>query len=151
MKRPIRGIVYGFAIWWIWFGVVMLGALLPDGVTSAPSFGSARLLVLVLLVVTATVDYLRRLERSSVGEGLIVGTTWALLLVANDVGHFMYMQIVRGLPFDAGLYLATFAPLYLFVPVITAMVMGGPGASHAAPPSVSALSARHDAVDWQAP
>ena len=125
MKRPIRAIVYGFAIWWIWFGIVMLGALLPDDVTSAPSFASARLLVLVLLVVTATVDYLRRVERSSVGEGLIVGMTWGLLLVANDFGHFIYMEIVRGLPFDAGLYLGTFAPLYLFVPVMTATVMGG--------------------------
>ena len=119
MQRPIRAIVYGFAIWWIW-GLIVIpaGQLLPADVTSAPSFASARLLVLVLLVVGFAVDYLGRVERSSAREGVAVGATWIAIMVLNDFGHFL-ME-----PFDVGLYLTAFAPLYAFIAVITVTVFG---------------------------
>jgi hypothetical protein len=105
------------AIWWIWALIVIPAAeLLPTGVTASPSFASARLLVLVLLVVAFAVEYLRRVERSSATEGLIVGLTWGLVMVVNDLGHSL-ME-----PFDVGLYLVASAPLYLFVPLITVTV-----------------------------
>jgi hypothetical protein len=119
MQRPIRAIVYGFAIWWIWFGFIGIARLLPTGVTEAPSFPSVRLLVLVLLVVFFGVDYLRRVEQASVREGLAVGVTWAALMVANDIGHFQFMG-----PADIGPYMTTFAPLYLWIPVATTVVFG---------------------------
>ena len=120
MQRPIRSIAYGFLIWWIWFGFIGLAQLLPDAVTSAPSFPSVRLLVLVLLVVFFAVDYLRRIGRGSVTEGLAVGLTWAALLVANDLGHFLFME-----PTDLRAYLTVFAPLYLWIPVATAILFRG--------------------------
>ena len=89
MNRPIRAIVYGFLIWWLWFAFVGLAQLLPDDMRAHPSFAMTRLLVLVLLVVAFAVDYLRRVERSSVGEGLAVGLTWMALMIANDIGHFL--------------------------------------------------------------
>lgn len=118
MKRPIRAIVYGFAIWWIWFGFVGAAQLLPESITSLPSFALVRLLVLVLLVVGFAVDYLHRVERSSAGEGLAVGVTWMALLIANDFGHFLLMEE----SFDIDLYLAASAPLYAFIPLITVTV-----------------------------
>ncbi len=117
MQRPIRAIAYGFLIWWLWFGFFGLSRLLPDELTSTPSFGSARLLVLVLLVVFFAVDYLRRAGEASVSEGLVVGLTWSLLMVANDIGHFLFME-----PTDIGAYLTTVAPLYLWIPVATIIV-----------------------------
>ncbi len=120
MHRPIRSIAYGFLIWWLWFGFIGLAQLLPDTVTSAPSFPSVRLLVLVLLVVAFAVDLLRRIGQASAREGLAVGFLWALLLVANDLGHFAFME-----PVDLGQYLTLFAPLYLWVPVATTIVFGG--------------------------
>ncbi len=119
MQRPLRAIAYGFLIWWIWFGFLGLSRLLPDAVTSAPSFPSVRLLVLVLLVVGFAVDYLRRIGRGSGREGLAVGLLWAVLLVANDLGHFAFME-----PVDLGQYLTVFAPLYLWVPVAMTLVFG---------------------------
>jgi hypothetical protein len=119
MQRPIRAIAYGFAIWWVWFAFIGAATLLPDTITSLPSFGSARLLVLVLLVVFFAVDYLRRIGQGSVVEGLAVGLTWAVLMVANDIGHFLSME-----PTDIGLYLTTFAPLYAWIPVATVIVFG---------------------------
>ena len=119
MKRPIRAIVYGFLIWWLWFAFVGLAQFLPDEVRSHPSFGTARLLVLVLLVVAFAVDYLRRVGSSGVGEGVVVGLTWMALLIANDIGHFLSME-----PTDIGAYLSLSAPLYIFVPIITATVFG---------------------------
>jgi hypothetical protein len=119
MKRPIRAVVYGFLIWWLWFGYVGLAQFLPDAVRSHPSFATARLLVLVLLVVAFAVHYLRRVGRSSVGEGAAIGFTWMALLIANDIGHFLFME-----PTDIGVYLTQFAPLYGFVPIVTVAVFG---------------------------
>lgn len=119
MNRPIRAIVYGFLIWWLWFAFVGLAQFLPDAVRSHPSFVTARLLVLVLLVVAFAVDYLRRVGRSGVAEGAAIGFTWMALLIANDIGHFLFME-----PIDVGPYLMVSAPLYVFVPIITATVFG---------------------------
>ena len=119
MNRPIRVIVYGFLIWWLWFAFVGLAQLLPDGERSHPSFATARLLVLVLLVVAFAVDYLRRVGRSGAAEGAVVGVGWMALLIANDIGHFLLME-----PIDIGAYLVVSAPLYVFVPIITATVFG---------------------------
>jgi hypothetical protein len=119
MQRPIRAIAYGFLIWWTWFGFIGLATFFPDSVTSAPSFTTVRLLVLVLLVVFFAVDYLNRIEQGSFAEGLAVGATWAVLMVANDIGHALFMQ-----PTDIGIYLTTFAPLYAWIPLATIMVFG---------------------------
>lgn len=75
--------------------------------------------MLVLLVVFFAVDYLKRIEQGSVREGIAVGITWALLMVANDIGHFLFME-----PTDIGGYLTTFAPLYAWIPVVTTIVFG---------------------------
>jgi hypothetical protein len=117
MQRPVRAIAYGFLTWWLWFAFIGVSQLLPSSLRSAPSFPSLRLLVLVLLVVILAVDYLRRIGRSSLAEGIAVGVTWALLLVANDLGHYLFMD-----PTDIGTYLAVFAPLYAWIPVATTVV-----------------------------
>lgn len=119
MNRPLRAVAYGFLIWWLWFAFVGLAQLLPDAVRSHPSFATARLLVLVLLVVAFAVDYLRRVGRSGAAEGAAIGFTWMALLVANDIGHSLFMA-----PTDLGVYLVQFAPLYVFVPIITVAVFG---------------------------
>jgi hypothetical protein len=121
MKRPVRAVVYGFLIWWLWFAFVGLSQFVPDSVRAMPFFALLRLLVLVLLVVAFAVDYLRRVERSSVGEGLVVGLTWAVLMIANDIGHFLSM----GAAFDPAVYFSQAAPLYAFIPLITVTMFGG--------------------------
>jgi hypothetical protein len=120
LQRPVRTIIYGFAIWWLWFAFVGISQLMPESVRSSPSFALLRLLVLVVLVVAFTVDYLRRVGRSTVGEGLVVGFTWTALVIANDIGHFLFMPG----KVDFGVYLTTAAPLYAFIPVITTLVFG---------------------------
>ena len=117
MQRPVRAIVYGFAAWWLWFGFIGIARFFPASITEAPSFASVRLLVLVLLVVFLAVDYLRRIEQDSTVEGLAVGVTWAVLMVANDIGHFVFMG-----PASIGPYLSTFAPLYIWIPVVTTLL-----------------------------
>jgi hypothetical protein len=121
MKRPIRAVAYGFLIWWLWFAFVGVSQLLPDSIRSEPSFALLRLLVLVVLVVIFAVDYLRRVERSSAVEGLLVGLTWMALMIANDFGHFLSMN----LSFDLGTYLVASASLYAFIPVITVALFAG--------------------------
>jgi hypothetical protein len=120
MQRPIRAVLYGFAIWWIWLAALGVGRLLPESVTSLPTYPLVRLLVLVVLVVAFAVDYLRRVERSSPREGLAVGLLWMALTIANDIGHFLFMAPTT----DIGQYLATSAPLYVFIPLITTAIFG---------------------------
>jgi hypothetical protein len=119
LQRPIRAIAYGFLIWWIWFGFIGIATLLPDDLTTAPAFASVRLLVLVLLTVFFAVDYLHRIGKGSIGEGVAVGTTWAFLMVANDIGHFVFME-----PTAISTYLSSIALLYAWIPVVTALVFG---------------------------
>jgi hypothetical protein len=64
-------------------------------------------------------DYLHRVGQGSIIEGLAVGVTWAVLQVANDIGHFLFME-----PTDIGAYLTTFAPLYAWIPLVTIMMFG---------------------------
>ena len=120
MQRPVRAVVYGFAIWWVWATFIGLGQLLPESVTSLPSYALARLLVLVLLVVGFAVAYLRRVGSSTAGEGLAVGLLWMALMIVNDFGHFLFMES----SFDLRLYLTVSAPLYGFIPAITTAVFG---------------------------
>jgi hypothetical protein len=117
MQRPIRVIAYGFLIWWIWFGFFGLSRLFPESVTSAPSFATIRLLVLVLLVVFFAVDYLHRIGQGTITGGIAVGLVWAFLIVANDIGHSLFMD-----PTGIASYLTTFAPLYLWIPVATTIM-----------------------------
>ena len=119
MQRPIRAIVYGFLIWWIWFGFIGIATSFPDSLTTAPAFASVRLLVLVLLTVFFAVDYLYRIGKGSVPEGISVGITWAVLIVANDIGHLLFME-----PMAIGGYLTSFALLYAWIPVATTLVFG---------------------------
>jgi Na+/proline symporter len=121
MKRPTRAVAYGFLIWWLWFAFVGISQVLPESVRSAPSFALLRLLILVVLVVIFAVDYLRRVQRSTAFEGLLVGLTWMALMIANDFGHFLTMK----LPFDLGPYLFTSGSLYAFIPVITVALFAG--------------------------
>jgi hypothetical protein len=121
MKRPIRAVAYGFLIWWLWFAFVGVSQVLPESVRSETSFALLRLLVLVVLVVIFAVDYLRRVQRSNVSEGLLVGLTWMALMIANDCGHFVAMN----LSFDIGLYLVASASLYAFIPIITVALFAG--------------------------
>jgi hypothetical protein len=114
MQRPIRAIVYGFLIWWLWFGFYGISLLLPESFVALPSYPTLRLLVLVVLVGFFAVDYLHRIGDGPVSEGLLVGLTWAVLMVANDLGHSLFME-----PLDLGQYLTVFAPLYLWIPIVT--------------------------------
>ena len=75
--------------------------------------------MLVVLVVFFAVDYLHRIGEGSVREGLVVGLTWAVLMVLNDLGHSFFME-----PLDLGQYLTIFAPLYLWIPIATTLMFG---------------------------
>lgn len=87
--------------------------------THAATDPCLRLLVLVVLVVFFAVDYLHRIGEGPGREGLVVGLTWAVLMVLNDLGHSFFME-----PLDLGEYLTIFAPLYLWIPIATALMFG---------------------------
>ena len=74
MQSPIRALLYGIAIWFVWVSLVVVSAqLLPAGISGSPLFVSLQMVALAALVLGFTVLYLRTVGQSSFGEGLVVG------------------------------------------------------------------------------
>ena len=122
MQSPIRALLYGIAIWFIWVSLVVASAeILPTGISSSALFASMQMVALAALVLGSTLLYLRKVGKGSVGEGLLVGLVWVVVMIALDFAHSVIMPEM--VP-DIGAYLAAVAPSYVIMPIITTLTMG---------------------------
>jgi hypothetical protein len=122
MQSPIRALLYGIAIWFIWVSLVVFSAeIVPTGIASSPLFVSMQMVALAALVLGFTILYLRKVGEGSIVEGLLVGLGWAIVMVAVDLAHSAVMPEM--VP-DIGAHFATVVPSYVVVPVITTLTMG---------------------------
>ncbi len=122
MQSPIRALLYGIAIWFVWVSLVVASAeLLPTEIVGSALFVSMQMAALAALVLGFTVHYLRKVGAGSFGEGLLVGLVWVVVMVALDLAHSVVMPEM--VP-DLGDYLATIAPSYIVIPIITALTVG---------------------------
>ena len=122
MQAPIRSLLYGIAIWFVWVSLVVFSAqILPAEISSSPLFVSMQMVALAALVLGFTVLYLRKVGQSSFGEGIVVGLVWVVVMIAVDFAHSVVMPAM--VP-DFGAYIAAVAPSYVVVPIITTMTMG---------------------------
>jgi hypothetical protein len=122
MQSPIRALLYGIAIWFIWVSlVVFLAEIVPTGIASSPQFVSMQMVALAALVLGFTILYLRKVGEGSIVEGLLVGLGWAIVMVAVDLAHSAVMPEM--VP-DIGAHFATVVPSYVVVPIITTLTMG---------------------------
>ncbi len=122
MQTPIRILLYGIAIWFVWVSLVVLSAqILPAEISSAPLFVSMQMVALAALVLGFTVLYLRKVGQSSFGEGIVVGLVWVGVMIAVDFAHSVVMPAM--VP-DFGAYIAAVVPSYGVVPIITTLTMG---------------------------
>ena len=77
MQSPIRALLYGIAIWFVWVSLVVTSAqILPTGISGSALFVSMQMVALAALVLGSTVLYLRKVGESSFGEGFLVGLSW---------------------------------------------------------------------------
>jgi len=115
-------LLYGIAIWFVWVSLVVFSAqLLPAEISGSALFVSMQMVALAALVLGLTVLYLRKVGRSSFGEGMLVGLVWVVVMIAIDFAHSVVMPAM--IP-DFGAYIAAVAPSYVVVPIITTMTMG---------------------------
>jgi hypothetical protein len=122
MQSPIRALLYGIAIWFIWVSLVVTSAqILPTGISGSPLFVSMQVIALAALVLGFTILYLRKVGEGSFKEGLLVGLSWVVVMVAIDLAHSVVMPDM--VP-DIGAYLAAVVPTYVVVPIITTLTMG---------------------------
>ncbi len=122
MQAPIRILLYGIAIWFVWVSLVVASAqILPTGISGSALFVSMQTLALAALVLGSTILYLRKVGEGSAGEGLLVGLAWAVVMVALDFAHSVVMPEM--VP-DFGAYFAAVAPSYVIMPIITTLTMG---------------------------
>ncbi len=122
MHSPIRTLLYGIAIWFVWVSLVVASAeLLPTGIVGSALFVSMQMVALAALVLGFTVLYLRKVGESSFGEGLLVGMGWVVIMIALDLAHSVVMP---GMVPDIGAHFATVVPSYVVVPIITTLAMG---------------------------
>ena len=123
MQSPIRALLCGIMIWFVWVSLVVFSAqILPTEISSSPLFVSMQMVALAALVLGSTILYLRKVGEASFKEGLLVGLGWAVILIALDLAHsVIHPQMVT---LDTGTYFATVAPSYVVVPIITTLTMG---------------------------
>ena len=122
MQSPIRTLLYGIAIWFVWVSLVFASAqILPAGISGSALFVSMQTVALAALVLGFTVLYLRKVEESSFGEGFLVGLSWVVVMIALDLVHSVVMPEMDP---DIGAYLVAVAPSYVVVPIITTLTMG---------------------------
>ncbi len=123
MQSPIRALLYGIAIWFVWVSLVVTSAqILPTGISGSPLFVSMQMVALAALVLASTILYLRKVGEGSFGEGLLVGLSWVVIMIALDLAHSVVMPEM--VPLSIGAYFATVVPSYVVVPIITTLTMG---------------------------
>ncbi len=122
MQSPIRALLYGIAIWFLWVSLIVVSAqLLPTEISGSPLFVSMQMVALAALVLGSTILYLRKVGKGSVGEGLLVGLSWVVVMIALDLAHSVVMPEM--VP-DIGAHFATVVPSYVVMPIITTLTMG---------------------------
>jgi hypothetical protein len=123
MQSPVRALLYGIAIWFVWVSLVVVSAqLLPTEISGSALFVSMKMVALATLVLGFTILYLHNAGEGSFNEGLLIGLSWAVILIALDLGHSVLHPDMVSL--DTGTYFATVVPSYVVIPIITALAMG---------------------------
>jgi hypothetical protein len=122
MQSPIRALLYGIAIWFVWVSLIVVSAqLLPTEIVGSALFVSMQTVALAALVLGFTILYLRKVGESSIVEGLLVGLSWVVVMIAIDLAHSVVMPHM--VP-DIGAHFATVVPSYVIMPIITVLTMG---------------------------
>jgi hypothetical protein len=122
MQSPIRALLYGLAIWFVWVSLIAASAqIVPTRISGSALFVSMQTVALAALVLSSTVLYLRKVGEGSFGEGLLVGLSWVVVMIALDLAHSVLMPEM--VP-DIGAYLVAVAPSYVVAPFITTMTIG---------------------------
>ena len=122
MQSPIRVLLYGIAIWFVWVSIIAASAeILPTGIVGSPLFVSMQMVALAALVLGSTILYLRKVGDGTFKEGLLVGLGWVIVMIALDLAHSVVMPEM--VP-DLGAHFATVVPTYVVVPIITTLTMG---------------------------
>ena len=118
--RSLRRVpLYGLGLW---IGLVAVSlVLLPFEGGQDALYESVKSTALVAVVLGFTILYMRRSpERSfGLGEGVLVGTLWAAVVVALDLVLYLLGAFTIGL----AEYFTDVASSYLAIPVITALAM----------------------------
>jgi hypothetical protein len=122
MQSPIRALLYGIVIWFVWISLIVTSAqILPTGISGSALFMSMQMVALAALVLGSTVLYLRKVGEGSLGEGFLVGLSWVVVMIALDLAHSVVMPEM--VP-DIGAYLVAVAPSYVVMPITTTLTMG---------------------------
>jgi hypothetical protein len=72
MQSPIRAVLYGLLIWFVWVSLVVVSArLLPTEVGGYALFVSMQMVALAAFVFGSTILYPRKVEEGSFREGFL--------------------------------------------------------------------------------
>jgi hypothetical protein len=118
LQSPKRALLYGLGVW---VGLVVISlVLLPAEGKHEALYESIKLSTLAGVTLALTIWYLREVNGSSFGEGLLVGAIWAAIVIALDLALYFAGAFNIGL----GEYFTDVASSYLAIPVITTLAMG---------------------------
>lgn len=117
MQSLKRVILYGIGLWLLLVAVSLILFSLEE--RDDALFESVKFIVLAGSTVWLTVLYLRKVIKSSLGEGLAVGVTWLAIGVLLDMVLFSLGLFNIGL----GDYFKDVASSYLIMPIVTTLIL----------------------------
>jgi hypothetical protein len=120
LQRPMRALLYGLAIWFIWVTLVITAFYtLPKAFVTSPLYVSMQVISLVTLLLAFAIHYVRKVRESTFREGLLIGLVWTVVFIASDLIHNTLMH-----PSAVDNYFSTIVPSYIVMPITTTLVMG---------------------------
>lgn len=113
MRSPVTALVYGLLLWAVVFAVALF--LFPVRLAERPLFESIMPVALTAGTVTGAVLYFRRVQRSFLREGVLLGVIWLVLQILPDA-----LMFSRG-PMQMSLadYVKDIGVAYLIIPCVT--------------------------------
>lgn len=114
MNKNLKIILYGFLVWLVPFIVSFF--IYPLKTAGNPLFESIMPLVITLMVVTLSYQYLKTLKTDLIREGIIIGIVWFVINIAIDMVLFlpaspMHMSLTS--------YMGDIGVTYIMIPMIT--------------------------------
>jgi hypothetical protein len=116
MRKAIRILVLGVAVWAVPFGLGM--ALFPVVDPSTALFDTLMSVAMALSATLFAYIHLSRSAAPTIDEGLFAGTIWMLIALALDTPLFVFGPAEMRMAVDA--YLADIGFTYLMIPIISA-------------------------------
>jgi len=114
MNKYLKIILYGVLVWLVPFIVSFF--IYPLKTAGNPLFESIMPLIITLMVVTISYQYLKNLKTDIIREGILIGVSWFVISIAIDLVLFLPPSPMQ---MNLTSYMEDIGVTYIMIPMIT--------------------------------